>query len=57
MQIVTRNDHAQTTAIEPTREFGDRYLKKTRAHVEKARALWRARHAVAAVAAPMLVSA
>ena len=57
VQIVTWNDHAETTAIEPTREFGDRYLKKTRAHVEKARALWRECHAVAAVAAPMLVSA
>lgn len=41
VQIVTWNDHAETTAIEPTKEFGSRYLDKTREHIREARRLWR----------------
>lgn len=40
VQVVTWNDHAETTSIEPTREFGRRYLDKTLAHVREARRLW-----------------
>ncbi len=43
VQIVTWNDHAETTSIEPTREFGTRYLEKTLRHVEEARRIWRNR--------------
>jgi hypothetical protein len=41
VQIVTWNDHAESTAIEPTREFGTRYLDKTRRHILESRRLWR----------------
>lgn len=41
VQIATWNDHAETTAIEPTREYGTRYLEKTRRHIEECRLAWR----------------
>lgn len=45
VQIVTWNDHAESTAIEPTREFGSRYLDKTRQHADEARLRWKAANA------------
>jgi hypothetical protein len=41
VQIVTWNDHAESTAIEPTREFGTRYLEKTRRQIMESKRLWR----------------
>jgi len=40
VQIVTWNDYAETTSIEPTREFGGRFLEKTLTNVREARRLW-----------------
>lgn len=56
VQIVTWNDHAESTAIEPTREFGTRYLEKTRRHILESRRLWRNRATGVDAAATDLVA-
>lgn len=44
VQIVTWNDHAETSSIEPTREFGRTLLDKTRLHIAEAKRVWQARN-------------
>lgn len=43
VQIVTWNDWAETTTIEPSREFGRKYVEMTRRFVSQAEDIWRER--------------
>jgi hypothetical protein len=40
VQIVTWNDWAETTTIEPSREYGRRYIEMTKRFVEESRRVW-----------------
>jgi hypothetical protein len=41
VQLVTWNDYAETTTLEPTRNYGRKPLEQCREMMEKARAAWR----------------
>jgi hypothetical protein len=40
VQIVTWNDWAETTTIEPSRDYGRRYIEMTKRFVEESRRVW-----------------
>ncbi len=40
VQIVTWNDWAEATTIEPARDYGNRYVEATRQHLDQARQFW-----------------
>jgi hypothetical protein len=43
VQIVTWNDWAETTTIEPARDYGSRYIEATKRHLGEARRIWNRR--------------
>lgn len=46
VQVVTWNDYAETTTVEPTRDYGTRPAAQCRAYIAEARRLWRSRAVV-----------